>query len=45
MDNETSLILSTNLKLFLPTLIIGGMQIMLTNLLGALGEVAFTINV
>ncbi|CAD8119012.1 unnamed protein product [Paramecium sonneborni] len=45
MDNETSLILSNNLKLFLLTLTIGGMQIMLANLLGALGEVAFTINV
>lgn len=45
MDNETSLILSNNLKLFLPTLTIGGMQIMLANLLGALGEVTFTINV
>lgn len=45
MDNETSLILSNNLPLFLLTLTIGGTQIMLSNLLGALGEVAFTINV
>jgi MATE family multidrug resistance protein len=45
MDNETSLILSNNLKLFLLTITVGGIQIMLASLLGALGEVVFTINV